>query len=304
MNCPYCGAKLGIDTSICRSCGMPTNPKDEELELEKLLEKEEEKKVKSKKKKCQIHQEKAIKTCKICKNPICKDCDSILEEIEKHNKEDKLFENINKDICLDCALKELSSKDYKSIIKNRIIYILITIVTYLIGIYLFFTSIPGLKLINIAFSIVLMGMASIIKSLGFNNEELCDGDDYNIKVSALGNVKVSSGNSPDWKTIVLGIITTPIMLYHETKLLIKQNKIYSFQKQMITKLERLLNKSYHKEVTKKAKNHHKKRSPLSIIITVIVLFYLIQMIIGYIIAIKQKDEIINNPESYIENQIP
>ena len=43
MNCPYCGAKLGIDTSICRSCGMPTNPKDEELELEKLLEKEEEK---------------------------------------------------------------------------------------------------------------------------------------------------------------------------------------------------------------------------------------------------------------------
>ena len=35
MNCPYCGAKLGIDTSICRSCGMPTNPKDEELEQEK-----------------------------------------------------------------------------------------------------------------------------------------------------------------------------------------------------------------------------------------------------------------------------
>lgn len=249
MFCSNCGRKLNEGEKFCSECGQKINWKNPDTEEKQYIKKNEivmdnSKTEVVKKLKCKIHNKDSIKLCRKCRKAICKECDSILDEIEDHSYLNEKFGNIGRDLCLDCTLRELSINHFKWEKNLELKFLIALIISYVIGMCILASADNILLTI---LGVIITGIVPGAKVAMFWDSTPSDTKKYDVSYTGLGTYQVRENNGggiPFLIGLISGVFVTPIFILMGFGKFIKANNIYKFNESIKRRIEDLLQKVY------------------------------------------------------------
>lgn len=252
MFCSNCGKKLNEGEKFCSECGEQINWQNSNTENKKNIKKNEivmnnsEPEV-VKKMKCKIHNKDSIVLCRKCGKAICKECDSILDEIENHSYLNEKFDNIGRNLCLDCTLKELSINHFEWD-KNLELKLLIALtISYVIGMFILYCGTNADSILLTILGVIITGIVPGAKIAMFWDSTPSDTKKYDVSYTGFGTYQVRENNGgglPFLIGLISGVFVTPVFIFMGIGKFTKANKIYKFNESIKRKIEDLLKKVY------------------------------------------------------------